>query len=289
MAITILTYPSSTDLTTLAELKAALQITVSTYDTLLSSKIRAASDAILSHCGREFARAKVEETVKGYGDTRLMLSLTPISSVVSVAQDSSPITDYVVENAKVGFLYRRAGWDWTAQLGWSLSGTPIPGSEEAVFAATYYGGYLLPGDDMSSKTTISAANGDNSLNDSAAGFPLLAPGDRIRISGFATAANNGAFTVVSRTASKVVVSGGTLATEVAGPSVSVAVRSLPYDVEEACIETAKAWYLQSARDPAVASRSVGDLSVSYRAPSIDAGESLPIEALKRLRSWVRIE
>ena len=41
MAITILTYPSSTDLTTLVELKAALQITVSTYDTLLSSKIRA--------------------------------------------------------------------------------------------------------------------------------------------------------------------------------------------------------------------------------------------------------
>lgn len=74
-----------------------------------------------------------------------------------------------------------------------------------------------------SAITISAANSDNSFNDSASGFSTanLLPGHWIRVGGFVTAANNGLFRVVSVTAAKVVVSGGTLVDEAAGPTVTV--------------------------------------------------------------------
>jgi hypothetical protein len=80
-----------------------------------------------------------------------------------------------------------------------------------------------------SATTISAASGDNSFNDSGAGFPAWAPGDVLTVDGFLTNAdNNGAaFTVVSRTASKIVVSGGTLVTEAAGDVVTLTKNGTP--------------------------------------------------------------
>jgi hypothetical protein len=52
--------------------------------------------------------------------------------------------------------------------------------------------------------TVSAAASDDSINDSGSGFPVVVPGQWVRVSGFATAANNGVFRVASRTASKIV-------------------------------------------------------------------------------------
>lgn len=73
-------------------------------------------------------------------------------------------------------------------------------------------------------TDISAASGDNSINSAGAAFPAYEPGDRISIAGFTgTVGNNQSFLkVVSRTASKIVVSGGVaLVTDAAGESVTV--------------------------------------------------------------------
>lgn len=77
-------------------------------------------------------------------------------------------------------------------------------------------------------TDISAANGDNSFNSVAAAFNIaqITPGTVIKVAGFATAANNGLFLVVSATTAKIVVSGGTLVTEAAGASVTVTARDL---------------------------------------------------------------
>lgn len=68
--------------------------------------------------------------------------------------------------------------------------------------------------------TISADAADNSLNDTA-GLDLFAPGELIRISGFATPGNNGFATVVSSSETKIVLSGITLVTEVEGESVTL--------------------------------------------------------------------
>jgi hypothetical protein len=71
--------------------------------------------------------------------------------------------------------------------------------------------------------TISAAAADNSINDSAAAFPAFAVGDRISVTGFTGAGTtaNAVATVVSRTASKIVLSGVTLVNDAAGETVTV--------------------------------------------------------------------
>ena len=71
-------------------------------------------------------------------------------------------------------------------------------------------------------TDISAAASDNSLNSAGAGFPAFTAGMWIKVAGFTgSAANNGYFRVVSRTTSKIVVSGGTLVDDAAAESVTV--------------------------------------------------------------------
>lgn len=69
-------------------------------------------------------------------------------------------------------------------------------------------------------TSISAAAADNSFNHSGAGFTAAA-GRWLKVTGFATAANNGYFKVVTATTSKLIVSGGTLVNEAATPSVTI--------------------------------------------------------------------
>lgn len=71
--------------------------------------------------------------------------------------------------------------------------------------------------------TISAASGDNSLNDSANAFPDYEAGDKITVSGFTGAGTtaNTTLTVVSRTAAKIIVSGATLVTDAAGETVTL--------------------------------------------------------------------
>lgn len=69
-------------------------------------------------------------------------------------------------------------------------------------------------------TTISAASADNSFNSSASGFTHTQY-SWIKVTGFATAANNGYFRITTATTAKLIVTGGTLVTEAAGPSVTV--------------------------------------------------------------------
>lgn len=71
-------------------------------------------------------------------------------------------------------------------------------------------------------TTISAAASDNSFNGSGGSeFANAVAGQWVKVSGFATTGNNGWARVVSRTNSKIVVSGLTLTNESAGPTVTI--------------------------------------------------------------------
>lgn len=76
-------------------------------------------------------------------------------------------------------------------------------------------------DSAFSATTVDAAAGDNSFNDSGTNFPVLAVGQWIRVAGFVNAANNGWHEVVSSTTAKIVVAGVVLVTEAVGPTVSI--------------------------------------------------------------------
>mgnify|MGYP001610865614 CR=1 FL=1 len=94
-------------------------------------------------------------------------------------------------------------------------------------------GALSIGQDSLVAATISAAASDSSINDSGAGFPFCYPGAQIIIAGFTgTAANNQVSTVVSRTASKIVIT-GTLVDDTAGETVTVIIRNPFAQVNEA--------------------------------------------------------
>ena len=69
---------------------------------------------------------------------------------------------------------------------------------------------------------LSFASADNSININAGAFPDILPGQTITISGAANGANNGTFTVVSRAAQKITLSGGTLVNAGAGTEIVIA-------------------------------------------------------------------
>lgn len=70
-------------------------------------------------------------------------------------------------------------------------------------------------------TAISAAASDNSINHASSGFGSIVAGQWVKVSGFATAGNNGYFKVRTATSAKLVVEGKTLVNESASPSVTV--------------------------------------------------------------------
>jgi hypothetical protein len=81
-------------------------------------------------------------------------------------------------------------------------------------------------------TDISASSTDNSINKAAGSLPVVVAGDTILIAGFTgTAGNNGLATVVSRTASKIIISGKTLVTDTAGESVTITPQTTIYDFD----------------------------------------------------------
>lgn len=70
-------------------------------------------------------------------------------------------------------------------------------------------------------------------------------------------------------------------------------RTLPYDLEKACLDTAKTLYLNRAMDPTISSRRIGDLSITYRgggnqALSQSPSSLLPDEVAGSLHRYRRV-
>lgn len=204
----VVTPAANKQLTTLEAVKGELGITDTAQDALLSALSDRASDAIVTFCGRPFAQEGYRETVAGYGGTRLLLSRTPVVGVASVLADSEIITDWLLEDAEAGLLFRKRGWQWAPILGWNIVWQPVGGSENLNFTVEYTAGYVLPGD--------------------------------------------------------------------------AGVRTLPCDIEQACIEVVKAWYAGRERDPAITGERLGDYQASY------AVQGLPAAARELLVPWRRL-
>jgi uncharacterized phiE125 gp8 family phage protein len=78
---------ASTDLVTLADLKAYLGISESGHDAVLGGLIDAASEAIERACGRAFAQAERTEYHDGRGSAWLVLKERPIASIADLRDD----------------------------------------------------------------------------------------------------------------------------------------------------------------------------------------------------------
>jgi hypothetical protein len=296
MGLSVTTIARNRRLTTVDRVKSVTALDVT------PDYIDRATDAIERFCNRPFAREVYSEALPGFGDIHLMLRRTPVVNVASVLFNSQVITDYSIAEPERGLLYRRAGWGWTVQSFDGLGaggrffdvGQPLPQQEEPAFTVAYTAGYFVPDDDIGG-TTVSAANADNSFNDSASGFPaLLKAGDVIETQGFANAANNGRFRVTGTPTTAKIVVDATLTTEAAGLDVTVSVKSLPGDVEQAAIETIKTWFLKRSADAEIVEKQMGPAMIRYeRGASVSeftgtvVGSSLPPLAAALLRRWVR--
>ena len=294
MALTTNTPAQTRRLTRRENVKAELAITTASDDALFDRLIDQASRAIERYCRRPFPREVYTETLGGFGEVELMLARTPIVAVSSVLYDLDVITDYVVNDADAGILYRQVGWFWTAQVlsglvgkqRWPGIGDPLPRQEEPRFTVGYTAGYLLPSQDLVGGT-VSVAAADSSFNDSASGFPkLLQAGDLLVASGFQQAANNGTFAVVGAPSAGKVRANAVLADEAAGAGKLLQVSSLPPDIEKAAIETVKAWYIDRQKSPHTRRERVSDLDMEWTDP-VGVESGLPVNAAALLRPYVR--
>lgn len=285
-------------LTTLARVKAALELTSTADDVFLTDKVRAASDAISAFCRRIFPRQVYQEVAGAQGGIEFLCAQAPVVALGTVSFDGTVLTDVTIQDAEVGTIYRKGGFDWTAQrfagLGASMRGldfgTPLPLQEEPLWTVDYTAGFIMPGQNLISVATVSVALADQSFNDSASGFPaLLKAGDVIETSGFDNAANNGRFLVSGTpTAAKIVVTGGALVLEAAAAGRTVLVQSLPSDVEQATIETVVSMYANRATDGNIVEKQAGLMRLRYSEQGANQQHvGLPGVAASRLRRWLR--
>jgi len=147
MAVTIDTAATHKEFVTLNDLKSEMDMAdESTDDALLVSIIEETRDFIVSYCGREFARESVTETKEGNAHLKLILDRTPIVSVTSVAFDGTTIgsTQYTIDDAKAGFLFREAGWTNTDIYGQAILPYSM-GHGRRDWSVVYTAGYIMPG------------------------------------------------------------------------------------------------------------------------------------------------
>lgn len=298
MGLVVVTRATTQRLTTKERVKLEMpSIPASADDAFIDSLIDNATSGIQAYCNREkapFARQSYVETLGAFGDIQLMLKGTPLVVVSAVLQDGMPLLDWSIEDPDAGILYRRNQFFWTAQLNPGFGGrqsfpsfgAPIPMAEEPRFTVNYVAGWLMPGQDLLGKGTISVSAVDNSFNDSALGFPpLLQAGDFITSSGFVNAANNGQFVVSGTpTAGKIPVT-AVLTTEVAPASSSFVFRTIPSDLEKAAVETVKAWYLDRQKAPHSRRERIGMQDLEWTDPVNVTG--LPFSAVGLLGAYLR--
>lgn len=150
----ILTPATTTDLIQLATVKAHLRPAPvgTTEDARLADLIRWASAAINRYCRRTFARQKYRETLAGSGSQLLMLTRTPVEAdattrlVTSASITGAAVTDYRVEDAFAGILWRESGWP-TSYGARGLYGRRADRSIQDLeqIQVLYWAGYLMPG------------------------------------------------------------------------------------------------------------------------------------------------
>ena len=206
-------------LTTLATVLDELNLTSDSggaQDTRLERYIQTASAQIAAYCGRTFERADaIAEAVATFGWTKLLVNRTPIIAVTSVVVDGSTLSasDYSIDDANTGSLFRATGWPWSASRFGGIAQGPAPGQEERATVVTYSGGYVTP--------------------------------QQVVL---------GTFTP----------------------------RTLPYDLEDACVQLVTSRYRAKARD-------VRERARSYEASGMNYGEALfPPEVMVLLQRHVRV-
>lgn len=139
------TLPDSA-LTTLALAREELGITDTSEDARLARLIRRASDVIGRLRRHGIYRQTITEKLKGYGGDTLVLALRPLVSVDGLVIDGTTEdhTEVEILDANAGVIRLSTGWPWTARRSPGVAQDRMGGTEEAVIAVTYTGGWATP-------------------------------------------------------------------------------------------------------------------------------------------------
>lgn len=152
-------------LTTLADLKQELNISVSTYDNYLTLLINVASDTLCNSCNRQFQyQNQITEAVSGYASTYLQVTQAtpidtnqPIAVLFNGAAYNSNAYSVNAQQAKSGLIFNMWGWYWTALRMPNVQQDPYVGQENPLYSITYSGGFLTPQQVASSYTPNTGA------------------------------------------------------------------------------------------------------------------------------------
>lgn len=149
--LTVLTSSTEAVLTTLGTFKTRLGIASSSGDDELERLVHAASDRVVRYLGYWPFRQTYRETIKSYGNLRLMTKATPIRGISTVYMGDLLVvpSSYEVEDAEAGFLHREQGWPWSAGVEYELSSHIVNRSEIPRFAVTYEAGWVLTTGELS--------------------------------------------------------------------------------------------------------------------------------------------
>jgi hypothetical protein len=159
MIVTILTSATDDKLTTVADVKDALDLTDNAADNTLERFIGRASRRIQRFLGRELGVQRYQAVMPAYGGVRLQLPAYPVREILrfydgtdtgSAAEILS--TEYRLDRER-GQLNRDEGWPWTWQQGPSITELePEPGKEYPHYLVEFSAGYLLLGGKDSGST-----------------------------------------------------------------------------------------------------------------------------------------
>lgn len=295
MNLTVVTPAQTVALTTLAQVKAEMRLTMvdAARDAWIEDKIEEASAAIAEELDRPLTRQRVRQRFDGSGRSVVALDLTPIVSLEAVTDErrggvellTSGETEIRIYDRDAGLIWNDRGWPETGPLTIWLTVDQLAQPGDAPWEATYLGGWLTRADDiMASGIT---ASGSELLQEAGSGpMPLVAPGDQLVLRGWEN--NRGRYLVTGRTDLSITVD-GTFTTEVGGANALVAVRNAPAGLERACIDAIRTWFDRQTQNVAVSSEHIGDWGATYIVPDGMAGGTnvLPGPVLMALDRWRR--
>lgn len=279
----------------LDDLKTELGISGSAEDTRLERLIETATSMIERYCGRaatgfQFEAARSDD-VRGYGGPVIHAPKTPVISIGSIVWDADDAAetvsaaDYVLDHAGQGRIYRDDGWSWTYWAQRYLQDTPIPGTEKRLYRVTYACGYITAAQDSAGSVTITSSGTTATVSHSSHG---LATGVEVTIAGANESAYNGTFAItVVDDDSYTYTLGSATTSPATGTITSTPVRTLPYDLEDACLQLASLRYRWTPRDPTIASEKLKSWSASYRDAAAGGG-GLTAQMMGTLTPYRRI-
>jgi hypothetical protein len=266
---------ASTDLVTLAEVKAALEIVSSdtTKDAAINALILGVSLQLENWCRVPLVRRLIVERHATWNDRYLRLYRYPIYSVASIVDDAGNailVADYFI-NRTEGTLRHFSSW-------------PVPYDtigNVGEWIVSFVAGRWSAGSDTGA-ATITAAATAGTYTRSAGSFLTdgFAIDQSVTISGFVTSANNGTKLVANVSALVLTIADNASMQDEAGGGneriVTAATTNVPQDAKLAA--RMQIAHLLPRKSPGITSINTGTLALSFR----DPGEELLLPEVRAL-------